>query len=62
MRIETFFAIVREWLEGRTLAAVRAKEVDALTKQLLHVRAGRAFTRDEMNERSGGLRVEDLFT
>ena len=31
--------------------SVSAQEVDALMKRLRHVRAGRHFTRDEMNER-----------
>ena len=41
----------REWL--REFAGYRrsTEEYEALMKQLKHVRAGRKFTRDEMNER-----------
>lgn len=41
----------REWLNVYTAQRSSGKEFDALMKDLKHVRAGRHFTRDEMNER-----------
>jgi hypothetical protein len=41
----------REWLEQYAAQSGSAQEVEALMKRLSHVRAGRRFTRDEMNER-----------
>lgn len=41
----------REWLLQYTTRTGSGKEFDALMKQLRHVKAGRHFTRDEMNER-----------
>jgi hypothetical protein len=41
----------REWLEQFTGQSGDAREFDSLMKRLKHVRAGRRFTRDEMNER-----------
>ena len=48
---KTLNAAFREWLEQYVNQAGRAQEFDALMKRLRHVRAGRRFTRDEMNER-----------
>ena len=44
-------AAFREWLGQFTGQSGNAKEFDSLMKRLKHVRAGRRFTRDEMNER-----------
>lgn len=41
----------REWLEGYASRNVTRAEIKALFRSLKHVRAGRKFTRDEMNER-----------
>ena len=41
----------REWLEQFASGAGSGQEVDALMHRLRHVKAGRTFTRDEMNER-----------
>jgi len=48
---KTLNAAFREWLEQYASGAGNAKEVDALMKRLRHVKAGRSFTRDEMNAR-----------
>lgn len=48
---KTLNAAFREWLEQYAAQAGNALEFDALMKRLRHVRAGRRFTRDEMNER-----------
>jgi hypothetical protein len=48
---KTLNAAFREWLEQYVLQSGNTHEVDALMKRLSHVRAGRRFTRDEMNER-----------
>lgn len=47
----TLNAAFREWLERFTREAGNAQEFDALMKRLKHVKAGRRFSRDEMNER-----------
>src|SRR5215472_10632638 len=47
----TLNAAFREWLERFTGRSGSAQEFDSLMKRLKHVRAGRRFTRDEMNER-----------
>jgi hypothetical protein len=47
----TLNAAFREWLLQFAAQAGNAREVDALMKRLKHVRAGRHFSRDEMNER-----------
>lgn len=44
-------AVFREWLTEFTARSGSAQEVDSLMKRLRHVRAGRHFSRDEMNER-----------
>jgi predicted transcriptional regulator len=41
----------REWLVQFTAQQDRAKQYDELMQQLRHVRAGRHFSRDELNER-----------
>ncbi|MGD0694728.1 MAG: hypothetical protein ABSB82_07715 [Terriglobia bacterium] len=48
---KTLNAAFREWLEQFTAQSGSGREVDSLMKRLRHVRAGRHFTRDEMNER-----------
>src|SRR5438132_10193772 len=40
----------REWLVHFTSRSGRGDQVDSLMKQLRHVKAGRRFSRDEMNE------------
>jgi predicted transcriptional regulator len=41
----------REWLSQYGSRSVTAEEIAELYRGLRHVRAGRKFTRDEMNER-----------
>ena len=48
---KTLNAAFREWLEQYAAESGSAREVEALFKRLRHVRAGRHFSRDEMNER-----------
>jgi hypothetical protein len=48
---KTLNAAFREWLEQFTYESGNAQEFDSLMKRLGHVRTGRRFTRDEMNER-----------
>lgn len=48
---KTLNAAFREWLRQYAAQPGSAREVDSLMKRLHHVRAGRHFTRDEMNER-----------
>lgn len=48
---KTLNAAFREWLAQYTTRAGNAREFDALMRRLRHVRAGRRFSRDEMNER-----------
>jgi predicted transcriptional regulator len=47
----TLNAAFREWLLQFTAQAGNGQEVDALMRRLRHVKAGRHFSRDEMNER-----------
>lgn len=47
----TLNAAFRQWLEHYAAQSGNAQEVDSLFARLSHVRAGRHFTRDEMNER-----------
>jgi len=47
----TLNAAFREWLEQFTRQSGGAQDFEALMKRLKHVKAGRRFTRDEMNER-----------
>lgn len=49
---KTLNAAFREWLQQYTARSGSALEVDALMKRLGHVRAGRHFSRDEMNARN----------
>jgi hypothetical protein len=48
---KTLNAAFREWLQKYAAQSGSAQEVDSLMKRLRHVRAGRHFTRAEMNER-----------
>jgi hypothetical protein len=48
---KTLNAAFREWLAEFTRRAGSAEEYDSLMRRLKHVKAGRRFTRDEMNER-----------
>jgi hypothetical protein len=48
---ETLNAAFRKWLLQYTGQAGNGHEVDSLMKRLRHVKAGRHFSRDEMNER-----------
>jgi len=50
-RHKTLNAIFREWLEQLTSRNGSAQEFEALMRRLKHVKAGRHFSRDEMNER-----------
>ena len=48
---KTLNAAFREWLVQFTTRSGDGQQVDALMRRLDHVKAGRRFTRDEMNER-----------
>ena len=48
---ETLNAAFRRWLMQYTGTGGSGREVDTLMKRLSHVKAGRHFSRDEMNER-----------
>jgi len=48
---KTLNAIFREWLEQFTARNGSVQEFEALMQRLKHVKAGRRFRRDEMNER-----------
>ncbi len=48
---ETLNAAFRKWLLQYTAQGGSVREVESLMKRLRHVKAGRHFTRDEMNER-----------
>lgn len=41
----------RDWLREFTAQSGNVQQIEALMKRLSHVKAGRHFTRDEMNER-----------
>lgn len=47
----TLNAIFREWLEQLTSRSGSTQEFDALMERLKHVKTGKHFSRDEMNER-----------
>jgi hypothetical protein len=47
----TLNAAFREWLERYTAQTGAGPEFDSLMTRLRHVRSGRRFTREEMNER-----------
>jgi hypothetical protein len=48
---KTLNAMFREWLAQYAAQNGGARDFDALMKRLKHVKAGRGFSRDEMNER-----------
>jgi hypothetical protein len=48
---KTLNAAFREWLLTLAAQSGDGQEVDALMRRLRHVKAGRHFRRDEMNER-----------
>jgi hypothetical protein len=48
---KTLNAAFREWLAQFAGLSGSAQEAELLMKRLRHVKAGRRFTRDEMNER-----------
>lgn len=50
-RRKTLNAAFREWLEEYTRQSGSAQEFTSLMKRLQHIKAGRRFTRDEMNGR-----------
>ena len=50
-RRETLNAAFRRWLLQYTGRAGNGRDIDALMKDLRHVKAGRHFSREEMNER-----------
>jgi hypothetical protein len=47
----TLNAAFREWLQHYTAQAGAPQEFDAMMQRLGHVRAGRHFSREQMNER-----------
>ena len=48
---KTLNTVFREWLKRLTSRTGSVREYDALMKRLNHVRVGRHFGRDAMNER-----------
>ncbi len=48
---KTLNTAFREWLVQFTASEGDARNFEALMKNLRHIRAGRHFTREEMNER-----------
>ena len=48
---KTLNAAFREWLVQYTAQVGAGQELDSLLERLSHVRAGRRFSRGEMNER-----------
>lgn len=48
---KTLNELFREWLEQFTSQNGSAQEFEALMRRLKHVKAGRRFSREEMNER-----------
>jgi hypothetical protein len=48
---ETLNAAFRRWLVQYTAQGGSGREFDSLMRRLRYVKAGRHFTRDEMNER-----------
>ena len=48
---KTLNDLFREWLVQFTARAGSAAEVKSIMRRLRHVKAGRHFTREEMNER-----------
>lgn len=49
---KTLNELFRRWLEDYVASAGDAGDFDALMERLRHVRPGRRFTRDKLNERS----------
>jgi predicted transcriptional regulator len=47
----TLNAVFREWLVQFTSSEGDTRNLEAMMKNLRHIRAGRHFTREEMNER-----------
>lgn len=47
----TLNELFRTWLERYVVQSAAAQRYEALMAQLAHVRAGRHYTREEMNER-----------
>jgi hypothetical protein len=47
----TLNAAFREWLQNYSAQASAGQRYDEVMKQLSYVRAGRKYTREEMNER-----------
>lgn len=47
----TLNAAFREWLERYAATGTDHEEYTRLMKRLSHIRSGRSFSRDEMNER-----------
>ena len=48
---KTLNAAFREWLQQYTASEGSVRDFDNLMRRLTHVKAGRKFSRDEMNER-----------
>jgi predicted transcriptional regulator len=48
---KTLNALFREWLEQFTSRNGSTQEFEGLMRRLKHVKSGRHFSRDEMNER-----------
>ena len=48
---KTLNVVFREWFENFAAPAGDVQKFDALMNRLKHVKAGRSFTRDEMNQR-----------
>ncbi|MBI3470198.1 MAG: hypothetical protein HY013_02435 [Candidatus Solibacter usitatus] len=48
---KTLNTVFREWLVEYTARSGAGQEFNSLMARLKHVRAGRRFTRDQMNER-----------
>lgn len=48
---KTLNSAFREWLVQFTARSGSRQDVDSLMRRLRHVKAGRHFSRDEMNER-----------
>jgi hypothetical protein len=48
---KTLNTLFREWLHQLTTQHGETQSYEALMKRLGHIRAGRRFSRDEMNER-----------
>ena len=48
---KTLNSVFRDWLRQFTAQAGAGQEFDSLMERLRHVRPGRRFSRDELNER-----------